>query len=471
MKYNILIFLSLLSFCMVEAQNNNTNADGKGFRMEVNIPSQKGNKLYLGQYYKDATYAIDSAYLSTDGKATLSLSYTPEQGQFFLYIKPSFQLDLLIGENQNNIQLYIDETDFSKSTVSGSKDTELLWKYLGEVQKFDADINETEEQLSGSAITEQIRTELKTQLKLLEEKKRNYTNASIIKHNKEWFGVFIKGLESISLPYSQPKDEKEYLKNKEYGKAHYFDNINLTDPRFWRTNYFVLHINTYMRQWVDQIPDSLAVAASRLVAKTKSNEICFKEMLSELTNEAMKSNVMGDENIWARLYEDYMVNKNISWIDSTKYSELRRMYETIKNNRLGMKAQNLTLESMDGKPINTNSIKAEYLILYFYDPNCTHCQTETPKLHNELYRKYKDKGVEIVAINISSNKEEWERFVNNNKLTDWINCSDFDHKSSYWMYYDTSGIPAVFVLNKDKIIVAKKINEESLDKFFNYQYK
>ena len=121
-------------------------------------------------------------------------------------------------------------------------------------------------------------------------------------------------MESISLPYSQPKDEKEYLKNKEYGKAHYFDNINLTDPRFWRTNYFVLHINTYMRQWVDQIPDSLAVAASRLVAKTKSNEICFKEMLSELTNEAMKSNVMGDENIWARLYEDYMVNKNISWI-------------------------------------------------------------------------------------------------------------------------------------------------------------
>ena len=471
MKYNILIFLSLLSFCMVEAQYYNTNADGKGFRMEVNIPSQKGNKLYLGQYYKDATYAIDSAYLSTDGKATLSLSYTPEQGQFFLYIKPSFQLDLLIGENQNNIQLYIDENDFSKSTVSGSKDTELLWKYLGEVQKFDADINETEEQLSGSAIIEQVRTELKTQLKLLEEKKRNYTNASIIKHNKEWFGVFIKGLESISLPYSQPKDEKEYLKNKEYGKAHYFDNINLTDPRFWRTNYFVLHINTYMRQWVDQIPDSLAVAASRLVAKTKSNEICFKEMLSELTNEAMKSNVMGDENIWARLYEDYMVNKNISWIDSTKYSELRRMYETIKNNRLGMKAQNLTLKSMDGKPINTNSIKAEYLILYFYDPNCTHCQTETPKLHNELYRKYKDKGVEIVAINISSNKEEWERFVNNNKLTDWINCSDFDHKSSYWMYYDTSGIPAVFVLNKDKIIVAKKINEESLDKFFNYQYK
>lgn len=471
MKYNLLIFLSLLCFSMTEAQNNTASTSGKEFKMEVNIPSQKGKKLYLGQYFKDATYAIDSTYLSADGKATLSLSKVPEQGQYFLYVKPSFQLDLLIGENQNDIRLYIDETDFSKSTVSGSNDTELLWKYLSEVQKFDADITETEEQLSGSAITEQTRTELETQLKLLEEKKRNFTNASIIKHDKEWFGIFIKGLEPITLPYPNPKDEKEYIKNKEYGKAHYFDNINLTDPRFWRTNYFLSQINTYMRQWVDQIPDSLAVAASRLVAKTKSNEFCFKEMLSELTNESIKSNVMGDENIWARLYEDYIAKKNVSWIDSTKYSELGRMYEIVKNNRLGAKAHNLTLKTMDGKTINTNSIDAAYTILYFYDPSCTHCKTETPKLHNELYKKYKDKGVEIVAINIGSNKEEWERFVNDNKLTDWINSSDPDHKSSYWMYYDTSGIPAVFVLNKNKVIVAKKINEESLEKFFNYQYK
>lgn len=471
MKFNFFIFLSLLLFCKVEAQNNNTNADIDGFKIEVNIPTQKGQKLYLGQYWKDATYAIDSIYLSNDGNAVISIPHKLEQGQYFLYIKPSFQIDLLIGENQNNVRLYINENDFSQSTVSGSKDTGLLWKYLSEIQKYDIDIDEINEKLSDPNILAQGRTDLETQLNLLQEKKRNYTNATIKQNEKEWFGIFTKGLESITLPYSQPKNEKEYIENKEYGKAHYFDNINLTDPRFWRTNYFTSYINTYMRQWVDQTPDSLAIAAVRLVEKTKTNDVCFKEMLSELTNESLKSNVMGDENVWTRLYEDYILDKNVSWIDSTQHSELRRMYEVVKNNRLGMKAYNLTLQTIDEKTINTNDIKAEYTVLYFYDPDCTHCKAQTPKLYNELYQKYRDKGVEIIAINIGKDKQEWEQFVTENKLTDWINCSDFDFKSSYWMYYDISGIPAVFVLNKDKIIVAKKINEENLEKFFNYQYK
>lgn len=463
--------MSLLSFSIAEAQNNDTNGDGKGFKIEVNVPTQKGHRLYLGQYWKEATYAIDSAYVSNNGEVTISLPYKLEQGQYFLYIKPSFQIDLLIGENQNDVRVYIDEDDFSKSTVSGSKDTGLLWKHLSEIQKFDINIDEINEHLSDPGISDPTRTELQTQLNLFEEKKHNYIKASIKEHEKEWFGIFIKGLESVTLPYPQPKNEQEYIANKEYGKAHYFDNIDLADPRFWRTNYFVSYINTYMRQWVDQTPDSLAVAAVNLVEKTKNNDICFKEMLSKLTNESIKSNVMGDENIWVRLYEKYILDKDVSWIEDAQKSELRKMYEIVKHNRLGMKAHNLVLQSIDGATINTNNIKAEYTVLYFYDPSCTHCQTETPKLYNELYRKYKSKGVEIIAVNIGRDKQEWEQFIAKNKLTDWINCSDFGLKSSYWMYYDTSGIPAVFVLNKNKIIVAKKINEESLEKFFNYQYK
>lgn len=471
MKYKILILLSLLLFCKAEAQNIDTNAAGKAFNLEVNIPTQKGNMIYLGQYWKEATYAIDSAFLSLDGKAVFSSPQKKEEGQYFLYVKPSFQLDLLLDKDQSNIHLYVDEKDFANSTVSGSKDTDLLWKYLSEIQKYDREVDEITNELSDSTINKEKRSELETRMKQVEQKKENYTQASIKEHGQEWFGAFIKGLEPITLPHPQPKNEKEYIENKEYGKAHYFDNINLTDSRFWRTNYFITHINTYMRQWVDQIPDSLATAASRLVARTKGNEFCFKEMLSMLTNEALKSSIMGDENIWARLYEDYIVHKNIAWIDSAQHSELARMYELIKNNRVGMRAPNMTLQTIDGKTINTDDIKAEYILLYFYDPDCTHCKVETPKIHNELYAKYKDKGLEIVAINIGNSKEEWENFVNNNKLTDWVNCSDFNHKSNYWMNYDVSGIPATFVLDKDKIIVAKRIGEQNLEKFFGYQLR
>src|SRR5690606_24455310 len=107
---------------------------------------------------------------------------------------------------------------------------------------------------------------------------------------------------------------------------------------------------------------------------------CFKEMLSKLTNESLKSLRMGDENIWARLAEDYIFDKDVVWIDSAQNSELRKQYELIKNNRVGMKAHNLILQTLEGDIINTNDIDAEYLLLYFSNPRCGHCQTATPEL-------------------------------------------------------------------------------------------
>lgn len=455
--------MSLLLFCKLEAQTD-TNNNNKQFQLEVNIPTQKGKKIYLGQYWKSGTYAIDSTFISEKGKANFSSSEKKSEGQYFLYIKPDYQVDFLIGDEQNNIKLELNENDIYANKVSGSKDTQLLWTYL----QITYETEKIREKVQKEGISKKEKQSKEKQLENIEKRFNAYKETVSKESGNKWGAIYLKGLESITLPYPEPKNQEEYNKNKVYGKQHYFDNINLTDPRFWRTNYMESHVDIYMQQWVDPVPDSLAAAASRLVEKTKGNEICFEQMLSKLTNESIKSTQLGHENIWARLYEDYIKDNNISWIDSTQYIELAKMYEKIKLNRVGMKAQNLLFKTFDGDSINTNNIDSKYTILYFYSPDCSYCLTETPKLHDELYAKYKDKGLKIVAINIGSNKNEWANFINNNKLTGWINCADFNFKSKYWMYYDVSGTPAVYVLNENKEIVAKKLNLENLKKLFNY---
>ncbi|SBW04580.1 thioredoxin-like domain-containing protein [uncultured Dysgonomonas sp.] len=467
MKYNILILISLLFVFKAEAQKN-TNKDEASFHLDANIPSQKNNMLYLGYYWKGTTYARDSVQLSSEGKAKISIPEGLTAGQYFIFIKPDFRIDLLLDKGEDDIHLYINEEDFTKSTVTGSNSTKLLWAYLDNIQKRDIERSKLEKQLEDTSIAAQKRKDLDTEILKLDENTQAYIRKTIEDNKDNWFGIFLKGTEAVTLPYKQPKDGKEFQENREYGKLHFFDNIDLTDPRLWSTNYMDSHIDTYLQHWVDQVPDSVASAASRLVAKTKGNEFCFKEMLSKLTNESLKSLRMGDENIWARLAEDYIFDRDIAWIDSAQNSELRRQYELIKNNRIGMKAHNLTLQSLDGDTINTNDIDAEYLLLYFYSPSCGHCQTATPELHDKLYAKYKDKGLKVVTINLSHDKQEWEKFVKSKNIGDWINCADPEYKSQYWIYYDTSGIPAVFVLNKNKTIIAKKVSEQNLEKLFDY---
>lgn len=467
MKYSILILISLLFVFKAEAQNN-TDKDEASFHLDADIPSQKNNMLYLGYYWKGTTYARDSVQLSGEGKARISIREGLTPGQYFIFIKPDFRIDLLIDKGEDDIHLYINEDNFARSTVTGSDNTKLLWAYLDNIQKRDIERSKLEKQLEDTSITTQKRKDFDAEILKLDENTRAYMRKVIEDNKDNWFGVFLKGMESVTLPYKQPKDGKEFQENREYGKLHFFDNIDLTDPRLWSTNYMNSYIDTYLQHWVDQVPDSVASAASRLVAKTKGNEFCFKEMLSKLTNESLKSLRMGDENIWARLAEDYIFDKDIAWIDSTQNSELRRQYELIKNNRIGMKAHNLTLQTLEGDTINTNDIDAEYLLLYFYSPSCGHCQTATPELHDKLYAKYKDRGLKVVTINLSNEKQEWERFVKSKNIGDWINCADPEYKSQYWMYYDTSGIPAIFVLNKNKTIIAKKVDEQNLEKLFDY---
>jgi hypothetical protein len=56
-------------------------------------------------------------------------------------------------------------------------------------------------------------------------------------------------------------------------------------------------------------------------------------------------------------------------------------------------------------------------------------------------------------------------------MTGWINAADPNNKSQYWMNFDTSYIPAVFVLDKNKKIIAKKIDVEGLKQVFGYYIK
>jgi peroxiredoxin len=431
----------------MEAQNIKN-----AFRLEVNIP-QTIEKLYLGQYWSEQSYAIDSV-IPANGKAIFTREKQPDPGEYFLYSKTGLLINLLLDKGQDNICISVDPSDTKQSKISGSEDTRLLWKYQTLSQKAEA--------LKKNLAQKQNKKEA-------DELKRLQDNILqlIGKHSGTWFATYAKGSIPINLPFPTPKNVDEFYANKHFGRAHYFDNMDLTDPRLWRSNYLTSTINVYMSTWIEQIPDSLATAASELVAKTKGNDICFIEMLSYFINTTFQSKTMGHENVWAKLYEDYIRWEETPWITTEQRSLLSQKYETIRTNRIGMTAQNLQLETIDGKPINTGEIEADYLVLYFYDHNCHHCQETIPKAH-DLYKTYKDKGVEMTAIDLNNNKEEMASFIEKHNLQDWINCMDADYKSKFWLYYNIPGIPSIYIIDKDKKIIAKDIDDEGVKKVLEF---
>lgn len=128
----------------------------------------------------------------------------------------------------------------------------------------------------------------------------------------------------------------------------------------------------------------------------------------------------------------------------------------IKPNFIGNPAPELVLWDTLGAEVNIRDIDANYLVLYFYDPDCGHCKKKTP----ELYANYPDlvaKGVEVIGVDISTDEKKWKDFIKKDDLG-WINLADLNNQTYFRYYYDIRSTPTVYILDKDKKIRVKKID-------------
>ena len=108
-------------------------------------------------------------------------------------------------------------------------------------------------------------------------------------------------------------------------------------------------------------------------------------------------------------------------------------------------------------------IETEFTVLYFYDPDCGHCKKKTPELY-EAYMTLRNEDVEVLAICITTDTDRWKEYIRENNF-DWINLADSNNKSNFRYYYDIRSTPIIYVLDKEKKIIAKKLDASQVQSF------
>lgn len=465
MRFKNIITLVIVLFFSTSITSAVSNQK-KGYNIEVNAPFEEGSVAYLAGYWEDKTYIIDSMIVPQGG--LFSFINTEREllaGQYLLYIKPDIQIDLLLDKGSMDLKIKIDKEDLSNSEIQGSEDTELFWEYLKQYNILYAEVNKYATILNAEESSEIGRKKISKEYEKALDNIKQFVKTSADLNKGSWFASFIQSSEQIREPYSVPNTKEEAIENHNYLRDHYFDNMDLADIRLWHTNILVPRVKYYLENVISQHPDTIAKQSSWIVSQTTESPVAFEKMLSYLVNDATTSQAMGMENVWAKLAEDYIFDKNLKWIDGATYNKLKSEYSLIELNRLGMKAQNLRLSTLEGNNINTDEIEAELTILYFYSPTCSFCRDEIPKLKKDIYDMRKDKGMQVIAVNLDRDMDMWKDFVVKNEMEEWINAFDPNYKSEYWMKYNVSGTPSLYLLGKDKTILAKKLNVENLAKY------
>ena len=283
-------------------------------------------------------------------------------------------------------------------------------------------------------------------------------------HKNDFLSAYLKGTMPVETPeFSELPDSIRNRVRYQHFRDHYFDNIDLSDPRFLRTPYFPNMVDKFISKHVLQDPDTLAMVAFNLIEKSRKDTTTFQVMTSKMINYGISSKMMGMDALWLKIAEKYYFDGTAYWADSAWVESLRKEAKKIRHNLIGMKAHNLIMRDSTNKPVNMKDIDAEVLLVYFYEPSCGHCKKTTPVLYDSVYTKWKDKGFEVLACYTQLEHTEWMEFIQKNKMYNWYNVWDPYRESWFWEYYDTSATPGIYLLNKERKIIAKKIDMETLD--------
>ncbi len=251
----------------------------------------------------------------------------------------------------------------------------------------------------------------------------------------------------------------------------------------------------YGKKMMIQHPDTVIKYAYIFIDKLDPKSELFKYSLTHIASTSEKSNIMGMDKVFVRLGQRYYCVKNAEgkspayWMAEDKLKELCEKVETQKNLVQGVVPPNVTLrDTTDVNWKDYYSIKADYTILFFWDPDCGHCKTSTPKLQKLYAEKLKARNVEVFAVakGIGEDFQKWKDFIKKNNLT-FTNVALTDklykdaqtdarqfvpkfttiQSLNYQETFDIFTTPRVFVLAKDKKIIAKQLSISQLEDFMD----
>jgi len=442
--------------------------------IQIKVKGMKDTTLYLANYYGDKILKVDSVRLNHEGVGMLVRNKAQKEGMYLFYLNDKNYFEFLIGGDQQ----FSIEADFKnrpQNKFTGSDETAAFHEY----QLF-----------LGRQKTKQ--TSLQNRIKLLPEKsdslkivqkelsELNNTMESYWKEKSEKYkGTFLADFFlSMMIPTAEePKipltaknpDSLRWVNNYNFQKNHFWDNFNFARAGLIRTPVFQEKLDTYFKKMILQIPDSLINPMVQVIEKSKKNEEVYHYIFLYLLNESNQSQIMGMDKVFVALSEKYVLKDPKTWLDTGVVTKIRDRVNAVKPNLIGNIAPELKLQDSEGNFYSLRQMNAPFTLLYFWEPDCSHCQKTTPLLNKELYQMLKNKGVDIFAVLTQNNKEKWMKAIQEYKIQEWTNVWDPGYTSNFRRLYDVTSTPIIYILDKNKKIIAKRLDVDSSLKFLKTQ--
>lgn len=454
------LIASILTLCVAMG-----NAFADGHKIQGSMTNYDGNVAFLAMMYGGNEYMIDTTNV-INGNFLFETRYHLQPGVYLVILPPTKSF-LLLVDNAHTLSFKADIKDINNTIqFEGSVDNTEYYNYLKFFENKRAYLDKIKSEYDAQ-VDEPDKVELLSKMQGLKNEVVAHQKALVARLPGTLTAAMIKCELPVEVPVFDGSPEEINVKKYLFQKAHFFDNVDIADERLIRApkNVLVDRVDYYLDNLIPQHPDSLIVATDDILRKSAKTEVSYRFFLTHMFNKYRDSKSIGMDAIYVHIAENYIAKGKAPWIEEAEKNTVLAAVKNISPTLIGKKAPNFTVQMESGKDISLYDIASPYTVLFFWAPNCSHCQQSIPVLTN-FHNAYKDKGVQVFAVCTKVNDQEkncWD-YLDKNNLHSWINASDkMGGGSAIHTQYNLKTTPKVYILGKDKTIIAKDLGVEHLD--------
>jgi thiol-disulfide isomerase/thioredoxin len=447
-----------------------------GHSIEIVLKPYQNTKVYIGTNYGRNRVLADSAFLNDKSEGVFKSTTKLTPGIYFL-VSPKYSIlfDFLVDENQH-FKIIADTLSLNAFQIIGSKENDIFKAYSKSINDLGMQLSSIENKYKTAANAKDSASF--KELYLTKDKEVKAARNSVIKNYPGSMTSFFLNVmqrpEAPAMPTVNGKLDSLYPYY--YVKNHFWDNVVFNDNRLIRTPFFEDKLDEYFKNYVSREPDSIIEELQYILTVAKTGKEIYPFLLFKFTNKYIAPEFMGQEKVFLHLFQNFFAKGDTALLnEASKKSITERAYSMMAN-QLGLAAPSLIVNTPENKKVSLYDQNATYTFLAFWDPTCSHCKVEIPRLDSFYKAAWKDLNVKIFSVNINFKElAAWKNFIQENHLEHWTHAYQTEEDlnkeikaglpTTIRQQYDVFKTPTFYLLDANKKIIAKNLSLEQFNDF------
>jgi peroxiredoxin len=440
--------------------------------LDVQATGLPAGKVKLIGMYCEQNFLSDSAVVDASGHFTIRRKRPLEAGYYYFLAPSGKNFAILLDQNEQFVQIKTDIADVANTLeVTGSLNTELMYKVFRYQGPQDAELGKLGATMKANAPGTPAYDEAKKRQDEIIADRKKYLQAIYQQHPNAIYSKFkIAGQNPDVIEFRKPNGQIDTARQVASYRGRFWDGVDFNDARLLRTPVIANKLKRYVKELIPQNPDSLIANVDPLIRKAIPYPSYFQFFANwiALQYENTKTTVMDGEAVYVHVVNNFFTPELATWDTPENLAKLQKHVDEMEASLLGRKGPNVVANDQFGQPKSIYEKTAPIIVVFMFSPDCEHCQKDADEIER-IYRKWKDRGIDFYGIAVNTTDAEWQEFIKVHNFT-FTNVFDPTNRAIYAKYF-VDITPELYILNKDRKIVAKNLHANQLEEVFERELK